>query len=221
MAKKAMDREYVWLVCSETGDMNYRTNVRVKGGIDDPIPDNKTLGVFLQDDWRLTDRLTLSLGLRYDEEDITDDSDNYAPRLGFAWDPVGKGKTVVRGGWGRFYDRFQYGFYQAFFQDAINITQGFILRFPNAGVNQQLFFDLAQANGITTLTGLRDFLVNQASLVRVSGSPFGRSRTAVRRAARKSRSSATSVPSKVVRAQATSPGFNPGSSRSNSPVAIA
>jgi outer membrane receptor protein involved in Fe transport len=136
-------------------------NVRVKGGIDDPIPDNKTLGVFLQDDWRLSDRLTLSLGLRYDEEDITDDSDNYAPRLGFAWDPLGKGKTVVRGGWGRFYDRFQYGFYQNFFQDAINITQGFILRFPNAGVNQQLFFDLAQANGITTLTGLRDFLVNQ------------------------------------------------------------
>ena len=34
MAKKSgMDREYVWLQCSECGDLNYRTNIRVKGGI--------------------------------------------------------------------------------------------------------------------------------------------------------------------------------------------
>jgi outer membrane receptor protein involved in Fe transport len=135
--------------------------VRVKGGLDAPIPDNETLGVFLQDDWRLNQRLTLSLGLRYDREEITHDDDNYAPRLGFAWDPAGDGKTVIRGGWGRFYDRFQLGFYQAFFQDAVTITQGFLVRFPDAGINQRLFFDLAQANGITTLAGLRDFLVRQ------------------------------------------------------------
>ena len=36
MAKK-MDREFVWLVCTETGDMNYRTNIRVKGGIDEKV----------------------------------------------------------------------------------------------------------------------------------------------------------------------------------------
>jgi large subunit ribosomal protein L33 len=33
MGKKALDREYVWLQCSESGDLNYRTNIRVKGGI--------------------------------------------------------------------------------------------------------------------------------------------------------------------------------------------
>ena len=33
MAKKALDREYVWLQCTETGDLNYRTEIRVKGGI--------------------------------------------------------------------------------------------------------------------------------------------------------------------------------------------
>ncbi|HEX6899400.1 MAG TPA: TonB-dependent receptor [Thermoanaerobaculia bacterium] len=135
--------------------------VRVKGGLDSPIPDNKTLGVFVQDDWRLDDRLTLSLGLRYDREDVTDDGDNYAPRLGFAWDPAGDGKTVVRGGWGRFYDRFQLGYYQAFFQDAVTITQGFLVRYPDAGIDPRLFFDLARANGITTLAGLRDLLVRQ------------------------------------------------------------
>ena len=34
MAKKKGDaREYVWLQCSETGDLNYRTSVNVKGGL--------------------------------------------------------------------------------------------------------------------------------------------------------------------------------------------
>lgn len=37
MAKKAMDREFVWLQCTETNDLNYRTSVRVKGGIDEKL----------------------------------------------------------------------------------------------------------------------------------------------------------------------------------------
>jgi large subunit ribosomal protein L33 len=37
MAKKAADREFVWLQCSETGDLNYRTSVRVKGGIPEKL----------------------------------------------------------------------------------------------------------------------------------------------------------------------------------------
>ncbi len=37
MAKKSTDREWVWLQCTETGDMNYRTNIRVKGGIADKV----------------------------------------------------------------------------------------------------------------------------------------------------------------------------------------
>jgi outer membrane receptor protein involved in Fe transport len=135
--------------------------LRLLGGIDASIPDDNTLGVFVQDNWRIRENLTLSLGLRYDKESITKDNNNYAPRLGFAWDPTGKGKTVVRGGLGRFYDRFQLGFYQDFFQDSISISRGFIVRFPDAGVDQRRFFDLAQANGITTLTGLRDFLARQ------------------------------------------------------------
>lgn len=39
MAKKgkAAAREFVWLQCSETGDMNYRTEINVKGGIAEKI----------------------------------------------------------------------------------------------------------------------------------------------------------------------------------------
>ena len=35
--KKAQAREYVWLQCTESGDLNYRTTINVKGGIADKI----------------------------------------------------------------------------------------------------------------------------------------------------------------------------------------
>jgi large subunit ribosomal protein L33 len=37
MAKKSDDREWVWLQCTETQDLNYRTNIRVKGGIGEKV----------------------------------------------------------------------------------------------------------------------------------------------------------------------------------------
>jgi hypothetical protein len=69
------------------------------------------LAPFIQDDWRLRSDLLLSLGLRYETQSNIDSRFNLAPRLGFAWSPLGKGAsgqphTVVRGGFGLFYDRF-------------------------------------------------------------------------------------------------------------------
>ena len=69
------------------------------------------LAPFIQDDWRLRTDLLLSVGLRYETQTNIDRGLNLAPRLGFAWSPSAKGgssqpHTVVRGGFGLFYDRF-------------------------------------------------------------------------------------------------------------------
>jgi outer membrane receptor protein involved in Fe transport len=90
--------------------------------------DLKTLGAFLQDSWRVSSRVTLNLGLRYDieafptqgalnantynaeraygiREGIRLQDTNYAPRIGIAYDLRGDGKTVLRANYGIFYDR--------------------------------------------------------------------------------------------------------------------
>ena len=69
------------------------------------------VGLFVGDDWRARSNLTLSLGLRYETQTNIHDWRDLAPRVGLAWAP-GAGarnsrpKSVIRAGFGVFYDRF-------------------------------------------------------------------------------------------------------------------
>ena len=69
------------------------------------------VGPYFQDDWRIRPNLTLSYGLRFESQNNTGDHADFAPRFGIAWG-LGGGKnppkTVLRGGFGIFYDRFTY-----------------------------------------------------------------------------------------------------------------
>lgn len=96
---------------------------------------NSNWDFYVQDDWRVKPGLTINLGLRYEYNTVITEShgrlrnfdvatqsfistsegayepdrNNFAPRLGFSWDPVGKGKTVVHGFGGIFYLPFLVG----------------------------------------------------------------------------------------------------------------
>ena len=76
-------------------------------GADSQAQKNPNFGVFAQDEWKPLRNLTLNFGLRYDLQFLPDpietDRNNVAPRFGFAFSP--DEKTVLRGGFGIYYDR--------------------------------------------------------------------------------------------------------------------
>jgi len=68
---------------------------------------NMNYGVFAQDEWRATPRLTVNAGLRYDVQQLPSlvetDGDNLSPRLGVSWDTRGDGRGVLRLAAGLYY----------------------------------------------------------------------------------------------------------------------
>ena len=88
------------------------------------------IGFFVQDDWRARQNLTVSYGLRYELQNDVSDWRDLAPRVGFAWAPGasrnGRQKTVLRAGFGVFYDRLT----DTLFLDALRFN----------GLTQQQFF---------------------------------------------------------------------------------
>ncbi len=70
-------------------------------------------GAFVLDDWRVRPNFTMSLGLRYESQTNIKDRKNLSPRIAVAWSPDGNAKqpkTVIRAGFGTFYERFNEGY---------------------------------------------------------------------------------------------------------------
>ncbi len=68
------------------------------------------LGLFFGDEWKMRPDLTVAFGVRYETQNNIGDRGDFAPRIGLAWAPGKGGKpgtsTVIRAGFGIFYDRF-------------------------------------------------------------------------------------------------------------------
>ncbi len=146
--------------------------------------------MFVQDDWRLTKTLTVNLGLRYELTSVIQANNNllgnfipgdglyqagstqlpnitngdhkdFAPRVGFAWDIFGNGRTVVRGGAGVYYS-------QASFDAFMAVANLYGLRTIPTGV--PLY---ANGNSTPTTAGGR---INVATIT-YSGSSLGSATT--------------------------------------------
>ncbi|MEY4094095.1 MAG: hypothetical protein RLZZ53_1294 [Acidobacteriota bacterium] len=77
-------------------------------GITELAQTNPNAGMYVQDEWKVTDAVTINAGLRYDLqwlETINLDTNNLSPRLGVAWSPFDSRRTIVRASAGVFYDR--------------------------------------------------------------------------------------------------------------------
>jgi hypothetical protein len=95
-------------VCEGQAFLNNIANVRSytqSYGNANYTVDDTLWAVFVQDDYRIRPDLTLNLGLRYEQQTFTDSRKNFAPRLGFAYNVRGDGKTVIRGGVGIYYSQ--------------------------------------------------------------------------------------------------------------------
>lgn len=110
---------FVYNTCAQTGDTlpqliaycespaylnniaNVATYTQGYGNPSYTVNDN-LFAVFAQDNYHLSRKLTLNLGVRYEDQTFTDQRTNFAPRVGFVYAPFGDGETVVRGGFGMY-----------------------------------------------------------------------------------------------------------------------
>ncbi len=116
--------------CTQSYQLGIPTQFTLSRGNPFIMINQSDVGAFVQDDWRVAPNLTVSAGLRWEGQTNIHDWLDFAPRFSFAWSPKlsggsGRPKTVIRGGFGMFYIRF----------DETDVA----FAEQNNGVNQQFY----------------------------------------------------------------------------------
>ncbi|HUQ89153.1 MAG TPA: carboxypeptidase regulatory-like domain-containing protein [Vicinamibacterales bacterium] len=128
----------------------YPERLSIRMGTFNELIENHTVELYAQDKWKLGDRTTLSVGARYDLEiiplDETDnplfggsnkypvDRNNIAPRIGFSHSFDERGRSVLRGGYGMFYNRTILGAIDDVLEQS-KYTSSNVVNFPNASAD--------------------------------------------------------------------------------------
>jgi hypothetical protein len=168
-----------------------RLSIRVPGPLDYYLKAH-FFSVFAQDKWRATSALTLSAGARYDIEKIPMpslenplfaagqkppvDMNNVSPRVGFTYNVGGGGRTVLRGGYGLFFDKTHFELITAAITSGI-YSNSFVVTFPanaaDPGPSQgRLPTDPFLANGPVVNRALLDQLYPPGSKLKNTGNVF-------------------------------------------------
>lgn len=123
-------------------------------------------GLFLQDNWRVNRKLTLSLGLRTEREFLPSFAignnvasnpitfgfgSKLSPRLGFAWDPSGVGKQKIYGSFGLVYDLMKYELPRGSFGG--DLYKDYYYTLDTGDISQIKYAPTASNNGAGTLPG--------------------------------------------------------------------
>ncbi len=110
--------------------------------------------IFAGDDWRLRPNFTLNLGLRYEVQTNIGDHSDIAPRVAFAWAPGATrnrtAKTVIRGGFGMFYDRFALANTLAAMRYNGVVQQQYVITNPDTYPNPPSSLSNGLSNGLAT-----------------------------------------------------------------------